>query len=49
MGTGLGLSIFRGIVEDHRGTLFLDPSSKRTAFVIDLPRSQTTARPAPSG
>lgn len=36
-GTGLGLSISRGIVEDHRGKLYLDPSSAHTSFVIELP------------
>ncbi len=35
-GTGLGLSISKGIVEMHGGKLFLDESSKRTRFVIQL-------------
>lgn len=40
-GTGLGLSIAKGIVEDHKGWLFLDPDSEWVRFVIKLPRRQT--------
>lgn len=36
-GTGLGLSISRGIIEDHGGKLYLDPTSTHTCFVIELP------------
>jgi PAS domain S-box-containing protein len=36
-GTGLGLSISRSIVEAHGGRLFLDSSSRRTKFVVELP------------
>lgn len=37
-GTGLGLSISKGIVEGHKGELYLDPASPNTKFVISLPR-----------
>ncbi len=37
-GTGLGLSISRGIAESHGGELFLDENSKRTRFVLRLPK-----------
>lgn len=36
-GTGLGLSIAKGIIEDHAGKFWLDSSSPRTCFVIELP------------
>lgn len=36
-GTGLGLSISKSIVTVHKGELFLDELSPRTAFVIRLP------------
>jgi C4-dicarboxylate-specific signal transduction histidine kinase len=39
-GTGLGLSISKGIIESHSGRLWLDPSSERTRFVIELPLHQ---------
>ena len=39
-GTGLGLSISKGIIESHGGAFFLDSSSKRTRFVIELPQKQ---------
>jgi signal transduction histidine kinase len=42
-GTGLGLSISRGIVEEHQGRLFYDPTSNHTRFVMDLPKSQASA------
>ena len=40
-GTGLGLSISKSIVKVHNGELFLDDSSKRTNFVVKLPRCQS--------
>jgi C4-dicarboxylate-specific signal transduction histidine kinase len=39
-GTGLGLSISRGIIADHGGIFFYDPSSKNTRFVIQLPHAE---------
>lgn len=36
-GTGLGLSISKGIIEQHGGRLYLDPSMDRTCFIIQLP------------
>ena len=39
-GTGLGLSISRNIVDTHHGQLYLDETSKRTKFVMELPITQ---------
>lgn len=39
-GTGLGLSISKGIVEAHRGRIYLDDQSVHTRFVIQLPMKQ---------
>lgn len=36
-GTGLGLSISKGIIEGHKGELFVDSTSKNTKIVIKLP------------
>jgi signal transduction histidine kinase len=36
-GTGLGLSISKGIIEEHGGNFYLDPSSENTCFKIELP------------
>lgn len=41
-GTGLGLSISKGIVEDHRGRIYLDTSRPYTAFVVELPYESKT-------
>lgn len=39
-GTGLGLSISKGIIQQHRGELFLNEKSEHTQFVIRLPSRQ---------
>jgi signal transduction histidine kinase len=36
-GTGLGLSISRGIIERHKGKLWIDAEAPHTTFVIELP------------
>lgn len=36
-GTGLGLSISMGIIESHKGRLFLDSGQANTTFVFELP------------
>ncbi|WP_413289154.1 ATP-binding protein [Bdellovibrio sp. HCB337] len=41
-GTGLGLSISKGLAEDHRGTLELDPKFPNTKFVLKVPKIQKT-------
>lgn len=35
-GTGLGLSISRGIIEKHRGRLYIDGQALHTKFVVEL-------------
>jgi PAS domain S-box-containing protein len=45
-GTGLGLSISKGIVDSHLGTLRLDPKSKHTCFVVDMPKTQVASNEA---
>lgn len=37
-GTGLGLSISKGIIEDHKGELFINNNSPNTQFIISLPK-----------
>ena len=53
-GTGLGLGICFGIIEEHGGTIALDPAVEDgTAFVIEVPRDSEAhvlpERPAPAG
>jgi PAS domain S-box-containing protein len=36
-GTGLGLSISKGLVEGHRGQIYLEPGTEHTCFVVKLP------------
>jgi len=36
-GTGLGLSISSGIIEEHRGRLWLDDEASNTSFVFQVP------------
>jgi PAS domain S-box-containing protein len=36
-GTGLGLSVSKNIMTYHKGDVYLDPNSKNTSFVIELP------------
>lgn len=38
-GTGLGLPISQGILEEHGGSLSIDPDSPHTCFVIEIPLS----------
>lgn len=37
-GTGLGLSIAKGIIEVHKGQIYLDLNSSTTCFVIEFPK-----------
>ncbi len=39
LGTGLGLSISKGIIDSHKGRLYLDADSPSTCFIIQLPKS----------
>lgn len=39
-GTGLGLSISKGIVENHKGTIYFDLSARNTTIVVRLPKNQ---------
>ncbi|MBC7537670.1 MAG: PAS domain S-box protein [Bacteriovorax sp.] len=41
-GTGLGLSISHGIIEKHGGTINLDPCSRNTRFVIQIPLNDSS-------
>jgi len=36
-GTGLGLSITLGILQDHKGSLFLDEQDPQTSLVMEIP------------
>lgn len=39
-GTGLGLSVSTSIIENHGGTIKVDPSSPNTRFVLTLPKER---------
>ncbi len=39
-GTGLGLSISSDIIKAHMGRLYLDESSSRTCFAVELPEAE---------
>lgn len=41
LGTGLGLSISQTLILDHGGRLFLNPDTKHTCFIVELPMIQT--------
>lgn len=36
-GTGLGLSIAKGIIQDHKGHIYLEETSPLTTFTIEIP------------
>lgn len=42
-GTGLGLSISRGIIESHRGKIWVDEKGPNTRFIINLPTVQPSS------
>ncbi len=44
LGTGLGLSISQSLILDHGGRLFLDPDSKHTCFIVELPALQNKSK-----
>jgi signal transduction histidine kinase len=37
LGSGLGLSVCQGIVEDHKGRLWVESNAGATRFYLDLP------------
>jgi len=43
-GTGLGLSISSGIIEEHRGRLWLDDEASNTSFVFQVPVASDTPK-----
>lgn len=42
-GSGLGLSLCKGIIDIHQGKIMVDPKSKNTKFVIELPKVRNKA------
>lgn len=40
-GTGLGLAAAKGIIEAHKGSICIDQESKKTRFIIHLPKKQS--------
>lgn len=45
-GTGIGLSLSFSILSAHNGRIYLDRTSPQTRFVLEIPKSQITARSA---
>lgn len=45
-GTGLGLSIAKGIIEDHKGRIFVNREFKNTCFELRLPLEENSASPS---
>lgn len=45
-GTGLGLSTALGIIESHKGKLWLDPKAIHTTFVLSLPKNHSPQKTA---
>lgn len=43
IGTGLGLSISKGIIEEHKGKIYLADSLIPTTFVIELPQAESNS------
>lgn len=39
-GAGLGLSISKGIIEEHKGKLYIDENCPNTRFVLEIPIQQ---------
>ena len=39
-GTGLGLSIIKGIVDAHKGEIYVDNDAANTTFVVKIPLIQ---------
>jgi signal transduction histidine kinase len=46
MGTGLGLSVSKGILENHKGQLYLDKTSPNTRIVFVVPKFQFVKKAA---
>lgn len=40
MGTGLGLSVSKGILENHKGQIFIDKTCPNTRIVFEVPKFQ---------
>ncbi len=41
-GTGLGLSIVSKMIQSHHGSIWVDPSSPNTCFIVKLPKTRIT-------
>jgi len=49
-GAGLGLSVAYGIIEEHKGSIFVDSAKgKGTTFTVRLPLKQSSVRPDQDG